>query len=77
MIMIIIIIIVIIIIIIIIISFKKSIFEDKALIPALRHSHICHGIDAQIREGDRHWNRAGKKFSGEPKIGNININSST
>lgn len=51
-------------------SFKKSIFDDAACIPALRNNHIpAYGINAQIKESDRAWSRAGKKFSDEPRIG--------
>ena len=51
-------------------AFKKSIFDDTAVIPALHYNHLpAYGIDAQVKESERAWSRAGKKFSDEPRIG--------
>lgn len=49
--------------------FKPIFFMDPKYNPALNNTHICYEYDAHYQEMDRQWNRAGKKFSGEPRIG--------
>jgi len=50
-------------------AFRKSIFEDIQMIPALANTHICHEFDAQFKEMDAKWSKPGKKFSDEPRLG--------
>jgi hypothetical protein len=50
-------------------AFRKSIFEDIQMIPALANTHICYEFDAQFKEMDAKWSKPGKKFSDEPRIG--------
>ena len=50
-------------------AFRKSIFEDTKYIPALANTHLCYEYDAQFKEMNKHWSRAGKKFSDEPRLG--------
>ena len=49
--------------------FRKSVFMDTRYMPGLQYTHICYEFDAQFGEMEKHWSRAGKKFSDEPRIG--------
>jgi len=50
-------------------AFRKSIFDDVQMIPAMANTHICYEFDAQFKEMDAKWSKAGKKFSDEPRLG--------
>lgn len=49
--------------------FRQTFFQDTRFLPALSYTHICYEFDAQFGEMDKHWKRAGKKFSDEPARG--------
>lgn len=49
--------------------FKDLFWYDKRFNPALEYTHISYEYDAQFKEMEKHWSRAGKKFSDEPRIG--------
>ena len=49
--------------------FKPVFFTDPKFNPAISNTHICYEYDAHYKEVEKQWNRAGKKFSDEPRIG--------
>jgi len=49
-------------------AFRKSIFEEPLIFPALRNGHIAMGHEYQHKEQERFWSRAGKKISEEPRF---------
>ena len=50
-------------------AFRNTFFGDTRYTPALAYTHLCYEFDAQFGEMEKHWSRAGKKFSDEPARG--------
>ncbi len=50
-------------------AFRNTFFRDERFTPALAYTHLCYEFDAQFGEMEKHWRRAGKKFSDEPARG--------